>query len=115
MFSTYIKVLFLLIAGVWSGYAQISQSALEGTVKDNSGASIPGATVTLRNKGTTATRTAVSDAAGQYSFPNLDPAEYTLSAAFKGFKTLVIGSVTLHTGERSTVDLSLQLGDTTQE
>src|SRR5215471_9057397 len=115
MSSTNIRIVFLLIAAASSGYGQISQSALEGAVKDNSGASIPGATVTLRNKGTTATRTALSDASGQYSFPNLDPAEYTLSAAFKGFRTLVIASVTLHTGERSTVDLTLQLGDTTQE
>src|SRR5262249_5667837 len=73
MSSTNVRSVFLLIAGAWSGYAQISQSALEGTVKDNSGASIPGATVTLRNKGTTAIRTVLSDASGQYSFPNLDP------------------------------------------
>src|SRR5215472_9629669 len=119
MSSTNIRIVFLLgfllIGVASSGYGQISQSALEGTVKDNSGASIPGATVTLRNKGTTATRTALSDASGQYSFPNLDPAEYTLSAGFRGFRTLVIGSVTLHTGERSSVDLTLELGDTTQE
>src|SRR4029077_6869011 len=74
-----------------------------------------GAAITLRNKGTAATRSTVSDPSGQYSFPNVDPAEYTLTAGFKGFKSLVIGSVTLHTGERSTVDLTLQLGETTQE
>jgi hypothetical protein len=110
-----VRFFFALLAGAVSCCAQISQASLEGTIKDNSGAAIPGAAVTLRNKGTTAARSAVSDPAGQYSFPNLDPAEYTLSAAYKGFKTLVIGSLTLHTGERSTVDLTLQVGDATQE
>src|SRR5205085_10832665 len=47
--------------------------------------------------------------------PNLDPAEYSLTVGFKGFKTFVIGSLALHTGERSTVNITLQLGDTTQE
>ena len=113
--SSQIRFVFALLAGAFSTYAQISQASLEGAVKDNTGAAIPGVAVTLRNKGTAATRSIVSDPSGQYSFPNLDPAEYTLSASFKGFKTLVIGSVTLHTGERSSVDLALQLGETTQE
>src|SRR3954454_10074094 len=110
-----VRFVFALLAAGVSSYAQISQASLEDTVKDNSGSEIPGATVTLRNKGTAASRSVMSDASGEYSFPNLDPAEYTLSAVFKGFKTLVIGSVTLHTGERSTVDLTLQLGETSQE
>jgi Carboxypeptidase regulatory-like domain len=96
-------------------YAQISQATLEGTVKDNTGAVIPGAAVTLKNKGTTAARAAVSDASGQYSIPNVDPAEYSLTVSFKGFKTFVISTLTLHTGERSTVDGILEVGDATQQ
>ena len=110
-----IRFALTLITCTWSCYAQISQASLQGTVNDNSGAAIPGAAVTLRNKGTAATRAAITDASGQYSFTNLDPAEYTLSTAFKGFKTFVIGSLMLHTGERSSVDVKLELGDTTQE
>src|SRR5260370_4735414 len=110
-----IRFAVALIAAAWSCYAQISQASLQGTINDNSGAAIPGAAVTLRNKGTTATRSVVTDSSGQYSFPNLDPAEYTLSAAFTGFKTYVIGSLTLHTGERSNVDVKLEIGDTSQD
>src|SRR5215468_9833514 len=98
-----------------AAWGQISQANLEGTIKDNSGAVIPGAAVTLRNKGTAASRSATTDAAGQYAIPNLDPAEYTLTVAYQGCKTCVISSLTLHTGERSTLDASLELGDTTQE
>jgi len=98
-----------------AAHAQISQAALEGTVTDNSGAVIPGAALTLKNKGTAAVHSAVTDAMGQYSIPNLDPAEYSLTVGFKGFKTFVIGSLALHTGERSTVNITLELGDTSQE
>lgn len=95
--------------------AQISQATLQGTVKDNSGAVIPGASVTLKNKGTAAVRTTSSDASGQYTISNVDPADYSLIVSFKGFKTFVISSLVLHTGERSTVDGTMELGDTTQE
>ena len=98
-----------------AAYAQISQATLEGTIKDNTGAVVPGATVTLKNKGTTAVRSTVTGASGQYSIPNVDPAEYSLTVSFTGFKTFVISSLTLHTGERSTVDGILELGDTTQQ
>src|SRR6266550_443986 len=109
----YIAVLVWLTVAV--AHAQISQATLEGTVKDNTGAVVPGAVVTLKNKGTSAVRTAVTGASGQYSVPNVDPAEYSLTVSFTGFKTFVIGSLTLHTGERSTVDGILELGDTTQQ
>jgi len=63
--------------GVWlaaaAAYAQISQATLEGTIQDNSGAVVPGAQITLKNKGTAAVRTAVTDQSGQYSILNLDP------------------------------------------
>jgi hypothetical protein len=110
-----VRFALTLIAVAVSGYGQISQANLRGTVRDHTGAAIPGAAVSLRNKGTTAVRSALSDASGEYSFPNLDPAEYALNASFKGFKTYVIGSLTLHTGESSTVDVALELGDTSQE
>src|SRR5215471_8889226 len=109
----------LTLMGVWlaaaAAYAQISQATLEGTIQDNSGAVVPGAQITLKNKGTAAVRTAVTDQSGQYSILNLDPAEYSLTVSFKGFKTFVVGSLTLHTGERTTFNGTLELGDTTQE
>src|SRR5262249_33948735 len=96
-------------------HAQTSQATLEGTVKDNSGAVVPGASVTLKNKGTAAVRATVTDSSGQYSIVNVDPAEHSLTVSFTGFKTFVIASLVLHTGERATLDGRLELGDTTQE
>ena len=91
----------VLVLGLWAtaAHAQISQAALQGTIKDNSGAVIPGATVTLRNKGTAATRSTTTGPAGQYALQNVDPAEYSLTVSFTGFKTYIIESLVLHTGE----------------
>src|SRR5215813_4721028 len=87
-------------------HAQISQATLQGVVKDNTGAVVPSASVTLKNKGTGESRSVLSGASGDYVIPNLNPAEYSLTAAMTGFKTVVISSLTLHTGEQSTVDVT---------
>jgi hypothetical protein len=93
---------------------QISQATLQGSVKDNTRAVVPNAGVSLKNKGTGETRSVVSGASGEYVIPNLNPAEYSLSATLTGFKTAVISSLTLHTGEQATVDLTLEVGATNQ-
>ena len=95
--------------------AQISQASLQGTIKDNTGAVVPGAAVALKNKGTGESRSVVTGAAGEYVIPNLNPAEYSVTASMTGFKTAVISSLTLHTGEQSTVDITLELGATSDE
>jgi hypothetical protein len=96
-------------------YAQTGQAALEGTVRDNSGSVLSGATVVIKNKGTEATRSATTGASGEYIFANVDPAEYTATMSFTGFKSLVFANLTLHTGEHSTLDGTLELGGTNQE
>src|SRR4051812_14110924 len=95
--------------------SQISQAGLQGTVKDNSGAVVPGATVVLKNKNTSDSRTVTSGQSGEYVIPNLNPGEYSVTVSLQGFKTSSISSLTLHTGEQATVDISLELGATTQE
>ncbi len=96
-------------------HAQISQASLQGTVTDNSGAVVRGATVALKNKGTGDTRPATTGASGEYLISNLNPADYSMTVSMPGFKTAVISNLTLHTGEHSTVDTALELGATTQE
>ncbi len=95
--------------------AQISQASLNGSVQDASGAAVVGATVTLKDKGTGAQRTATSDASGQYTIPNLTPADYSLTVSMSGFRTAVVESLPLHTGEQSTYDAKLEVGSSTQE
>ena len=95
--------------------AQISQAGLKGTVQDSSGAAVVGANIVLKDKGTGAQRTTTSNASGEYTIPNLAPAEYSLTVSTTGFRTVVVESLPLHTGEQSTYDAKLEVGAATQE
>src|SRR5258706_5436461 len=67
--------------------------SISGTLKDPSGAVVPGARLTLVGKATGTRLTATSDANGSYQFPQLTPAEYTLTAEANRFKKAGVGSV----------------------
>ena len=73
------------IASASSAFAQNAQ--INGTVKDSSGAIIPGATVTARNLDTRPGRTGVTDAAGEFRLPSLPPGRYSVSTELSGFST----------------------------
>jgi len=82
---------------------------ITGEVKDSSGALIPGATVTVTNTGTNATREAQSNEAGIYSFPALPPGNYTVKAELQGFQTVTLPAE-LHVEQTLRVDFGLQIG-----
>jgi Fe(3+) dicitrate transport protein len=64
--------------------AALSQSPISGTVRDTTGAPVPGATVTLRSDAGEVT-TVTSDARGEFAVPHLPPQRYTVSASLDGF------------------------------
>ena len=64
-------------------------ASLSGTVSDSSGAIIPGATITLTNQATNATRTMESAADGTFSFALLPPGTYHVEFQMQGFKTAI--------------------------
>jgi hypothetical protein len=70
--------------GLW---AQISTGSIYGTVADQSGAPLPGVTVTLSGANIGA-RTTTSDATGSFRFLNLDPGTYKVATALTGFSTV---------------------------
>ena len=80
-----ILLAFIAIA-VTSARAQEFRGTLSGTVTDPSGASIKGATVTVKESQTGTVNATVSDAAGQYVIPFLLPGNYSITAAAKGFE-----------------------------
>ncbi len=93
---------------------QSASSGIVGQVMDTSGAAVPGATVTVTNVGTSAQRTATSDAEGRFSFPSLPPATYTLRAELQGFQTAEVKNFELRTGETASPVLTLGLGSVTE-
>ncbi|MDQ2843200.1 MAG: Plug and carboxypeptidase regulatory-like domain-containing protein [Acidobacteriota bacterium] len=88
---------------------------ISGLVTDNTGAVIPGATVTLVNEATQDTRVVKSNGAGLYSFPALLPSSYTVKVTAKGFDPANLTGLVLHAGdERSVPAFALSVGSESQ-
>src|SRR5882672_12658679 len=90
--------------------AQITTATLSGTVRDETGASLPGVTLTVRNVATGVTRTATTDSEGRYLVSALNPAEYEIRAELSNFKTAVRSGVVLTVGGATEADIRMSLG-----
>jgi hypothetical protein len=88
---------------------QVLYGSIVGTVKDSTGGVLPGATVTITQKETKATRETVTDAAGAYRFPTLQPGTYTVVVTMSGFRSFTRDDVpvTLNTVSRVEAGLSV--------
>ncbi len=91
-----------------------STGALTGTVTDQSGAVIAGATVTLTNTGTGQARTTTTDANGSYKFGLLDPGNYSVAFSATGFNKATVPSVTVNVTETAVLNRKLEVGAQTQ-
>lgn len=110
-----LKFALLFIVPACSLMAQISQASLSGIVQDSTGASVPGATITIKDKGTSFSRTAVTNTSGEYAIQDLTPTDYSLTIGMKGFKSIIVSSITLHTGDKSAYNATLEVGSANQE
>jgi hypothetical protein len=110
-------LLILTACVVSSGLQAMGQStfgSIVGTVKDQSGSVVPGATVTLVNVGSSATHTATTSASGNYEFPNLDAGTYQVTVAASGFKDQVFDHLVLQARDTQRIDASLTVGSAAQ-
>jgi len=94
--------------------AQSTFGEILGTVHDSSGAVVEGAQVALTNTGTTATRTAATDANGNYAFQNIDVGAYTLTITATGFEKASLPAISLTARETRRMDVTLKPGAETQ-
>ena len=92
-------------------HAQTSYGSVVGTVTDSSGASVTGATVTVKNTGTNATQTFVTGNGGNYGFTNIIPGTYSVSVSQKGFESFTGGNVDVQIGGVTRVDVTLKVGN----
>jgi hypothetical protein len=95
-------------------FSQGNTGRILGTVTDQSGGVVAGATVTVIDTERGVTRTLTSDDAGEYNAPNLTPSNYTVRAEAKGFKKLERQNVALEVGKEVRVDLTVQPGASEQ-
>ena len=95
-------------------HAQEYRATLNGTVSDQSGASVPGATVIVSNPETGVSTTAQTNPGGDYVIPFVAPGAYTVTVSASGFKQAVRGNIELHAGDKTRVDMRLEVGAPTE-
>jgi len=95
--------------------AQQATAELRGSVRDASGAAVPGAAVVARNQDTGTFRRTQSSLDGSYFVGGVAPGIYELSAELSGFKKFTRRDLRLEVGRTSTVDIGLEVGAMEEE
>lgn len=119
MFAPSLRALLLFFAFVLPLSVTVeleaqSTGSIRGTVADNTGASIPGATVTVTSTATGQTRTQESNESGLFVFPELAIGSYTVVISRQGFQTQKRPATELLTGQTIDLEVALGLGSQTE-
>src|SRR5712691_13179604 len=113
----YLFLVGVLLLGVGSGtaFAQATASAtLQGTVTDQSGAVVAGATIAITNKDQGWTRTLTTSDTGFYRFELLATGAYSLRITRGGFATVTVERAELQVGQTTTLDFLLKPGQVSE-
>ncbi len=95
--------------------AQSTVGTILGAVTDASGAAVPGASITVTNTDTGATRTVATEASGSYQMPRLLPGNYSISVERPGFRKAVVTGVVLQVNQEARYDVRLEVGELAQQ
>src|SRR5438105_1047175 len=107
--STGLIVVFSVVS-IWAqATAQIS-----GTVKDQTGAVLPGVEVTATQTDTGISRTTVTNETGSYVLPNLALGPYRLEAALSGFRTYAQAGIVLQVNSNPVINAVMDVGQVTE-
>jgi hypothetical protein len=112
LFLLFLMSLLLLPAGLLAQTGTTGQ--ISGNVTDQSGAAIPGATVTATSNSTGAKRSAQTSGDGNYSIVNIDIGVYKVSVSGAGFKATTVSNVTVNVSNTTRQDVTLQTGGITE-
>jgi hypothetical protein len=105
--ATVLAAVFVLFSTT-AAFAQTTGS-VNGTVTDNTGAVLPGVTVTATSPAMMGVQTAVTNESGVYRFPSLPPGTYRLSYELAGFTNVVREGIIVNIGFAATINVQLQL------
>src|ERR1700731_2419996 len=112
LYRSVVLLLGALAASV-NGFSQ-STTQLHGTITDPQGAVISTARVTLSSAGTGFNRQTLTNANGEYQFLQVPPGTYKVVAEMAGFTTLTRTDIQLLVNTPTTLDLRMELGQTTE-
>src|ERR1051326_4719168 len=85
-------------------------SAIQGTVRDSTGAVLPGVMITATSTETNLRREVISNEAGLFSIPELAPGKYRVQVGLPGFQTRVVENIELVVGQEFVLNATLQVG-----
>jgi hypothetical protein len=111
---------FAIAAGLlWSGMAgtaaaQETTGTIAGVAKDQSGAIMPGVTVTVKAVQTGVTQDFVTNESGLYTAPLLQPGEYAVTFALSGFQSRTVKGIQLHVNDRLEVDAQMGVSNVSE-
>ena len=105
------KTAALFFTSIAIAAAQSPTGSIGGVVRDPSGAAVSAALVKATSAAKGLTRTIITSAEGDYSFPALLAGEYEVSVEASGFQR-VVRLVSVETGATTTADFALRVGDT---
>ena len=109
------KVLLLVGLSLLLAVGTFAQTArVGGKITDQQGGVLPGVTVAITNVATGLSSEVVTNAAGSYLFPSLDPGEYRLTVTMPGFANYVREGIILAIGQGITMDAQLQVEGVTE-
>ncbi len=102
----------LCTLSVTLAFGQTATTSLRGSIKDPTGALVPGATIVLVNNANGASFTATANGAGLYAFPQIPPAKYTITTTASGFGKQV-KTAELLVNQPATIDFELKIESST--
>src|SRR5437867_420487 len=107
-----------VFAGVLCGvlaYGQTTAGTILGVVSDESGARLPGVTVTITHLDTGIVRSLTTDETGRYRAPSLGLGNYEVKGELSGFRTAVRTGIQLTVAAEVVVNLNLSVGTVTEQ
>jgi len=105
-----VLLVVLCLIPAWAAAQTSSTSPVTGTVSDQKGAVVPGATVELVNTATNQTRTQQTNDAGVYTFASVPPGVYKISISKPAFRKTIVQNVGVQVGKAATVDAVIEVG-----
>ncbi|MEO8649878.1 MAG: TonB-dependent receptor [Acidobacteriota bacterium] len=115
--SYFARILLIFVATfilAASALAQTEKGSIVGTVTDSNGAAVSNATVAVTNLGTKTQQTFTTNDSGIYNIPFLIPGNYEISVTANGFSKTVVNDVVVNVGSRTSVNVTLKVGDVSE-
>lgn len=105
----------LLVLAIATGLYAQTTGQITGTVRDNTGAVVPGADVTVINTAQGTPSKTTTNNAGDYLVAGLGEGNYNIEISAKGFKKRVVNGIVLRVAEKARADAILDVGEITTE